>query len=155
MANKLTDPETIGLIKYGNIDPKVKHILQTAHIKYRKVFDKDLSEGYNGYFGQHVCKLNWSSLQRPEAKKVPIANYDHDLKGVMQEICDDLTQQGVLKIPQEHNICVQSVCPSFLKRKRRAADTPKQTYERRLPPAYQLWTDQSTYQEYPFSHGNT
>ena len=43
----------------------------------------------------------------------------------MQEICDDLMQQGVLKVPQEHNICVQSVCPSFLKRKRRAADTPK------------------------------
>ena len=43
----------------------------------------------------------------------------------MQEICDDLTSQGVLKVPQEHNICVQSVCPSFLRRKRRAADVPK------------------------------
>ena len=72
-----------------------------------------------------MCKLNWSSLHKPQAKKVPITNYDHNLKGIMQDICDDLTQQGVLKIPQEHNICVQSVCPSFLKRKRRAADTPK------------------------------
>ena len=43
----------------------------------------------------------------------------------MQEIYDELTQQGVLKIPQDHNICVQSVCPSFLKKKRRAADIPK------------------------------
>ncbi len=43
----------------------------------------------------------------------------------MQEICDDLTQQGVLKIPQQHNIRVQSVCTSFLKRKRRAANKPK------------------------------
>ena len=43
----------------------------------------------------------------------------------MQEICDDLTQQGVLKVPQEHNIRVQSVCPSFLKRKQRAANIPK------------------------------
>ena len=42
----------------------------------------------------------------------------------MQEICDELTTQGVLKIPQ-HNIIIQSVCPSFLKRKRRAADKPK------------------------------
>ena len=72
-----------------------------------------------------MCKLNWSSLHKPQAKKVPITNYDHNLKGIMQDICDDLTQQGVLKIPQEHNICVQSVCPSFLKRKRRVADTPK------------------------------
>ena len=59
------------------------------------------------------------------AHKVPIVNYNHDLKGVMQEICDELTTQGVLKIPQQHNILVQSVCPSFLKRKRRAADKPK------------------------------
>ena len=28
-------------------------------------------------------------------------------------------------MPQEHNICVQSVCPSFLKRKRQAADVLK------------------------------
>lgn len=58
-------------------------------------------------------------------RKIPIANYDHELKGVLQEICDDLTQQEVLKIPQEHGIQVQSVCPSFLKRKRRAAEKPK------------------------------
>ena len=42
----------------------------------------------------------------------------------MQEVCDELTQQGVLKIPQEHNIKVQSVCLSFLRRKRRAKDKP-------------------------------
>ena len=48
----------------------------------------------------------------------------HELKGVMQKICDELTDQGVLKIPQQHNIIVQSVCPSFLRRKRKAANTP-------------------------------
>ena len=42
----------------------------------------------------------------------------------MQDICDELTDQGVLKVPQHHNIIVQSVCPSFLRRKRKAADTP-------------------------------
>ena len=42
----------------------------------------------------------------------------------MQEVFDELTEQGVLKIPQEHNIKVQSVCPSFLRRKRRAKDKP-------------------------------
>ena len=68
-ANKLTDSETIGLIKYGNIDPKVKHILQTAHLKYRKVFDKDLSEGYNSYFGQHICKLNYHHFKDRKLRK--------------------------------------------------------------------------------------
>ena len=63
-------------------------------------------------------------MQRPTARKIPIAGYSHELKGVMQEICDDLTDQGVLKVPQQHNIIVQSVCPSFLRRKRKAADIP-------------------------------
>ena len=47
------------------------------------------------------------------------------MKGILQVVYDDLTQQGVLKIPQDHDILVQSVCPSFLKRKRRAMDKPK------------------------------
>ena len=99
--------------------------LKTAHRKYRDTFNKDLSHGYNGFVGQHQCCLNWTSQQRPEARKVPIASYHHNMKGIMQEICDDLTSQGVLKIPQQHNILVQSVCPSFLKCKRRAANIPK------------------------------
>ena len=125
VPDKLTDAETIDLIKFGKTEPKVKQMLDAAHRQNRQVFDKDLTGGYNHYFGKHICKLNWISLQRPEARKIPIANYDHDLKGVMQELCDELTQQGVLKIPQEHNILVQSVCPAFLQRKRRAADIPK------------------------------
>ena len=32
-AEKLTDAKTIGLIKYGQIDPKIKHLLHTAHNK--------------------------------------------------------------------------------------------------------------------------
>ena len=64
-------------------------------------------------------------MQWPDARKVPVANYDHDLKGIMQELCDHLTNQNVLKIPQEHNMFVHSVCPSFLQRKRRARYTPK------------------------------
>ena len=76
---KFTDAETIGLIKVGKTDTKTKNLLDAAHSKHRRVFDKDLSGGYSGYFGHHVCKLNWTSLQRPEARKVPIANYDHSL----------------------------------------------------------------------------
>ena len=33
---------------------------------------------------------------------------------------DELTEQNVLLIPQEHNIKVQAVCPSFIQRKQRA-----------------------------------
>ena len=110
---------------FGEVQKQVRRILDSAHMEFREVFNRDLSGGYNHRYGRHECKLNWSSLQRPQARKVPIANYDHDMKGIMQELCDDLTNQKVLKIPQEHGIFVQSVCPSFLQRKRRAANKPK------------------------------
>lgn len=99
-------------------------MLDAVHRKFRRVFSKDLTAGYNGHFGPHKCQLNWASDQMPEARKIPIANYNHKLKSVMQEVCDELTTQGVMKIPQEHSIKVQSVCPSFLRRKRRAKDKP-------------------------------
>ena len=124
-VDKLSQPETTGGIKFGDIQPDVKKIIDQAHNIYKGVFDKDLTNSYNHYFGKHVCKLNWASLQRPDARKVPVVNYDHDLKGIMQELCDHLTNQNVLKIPQEHNMFVHSVCPSFLQRKRRAMNTPK------------------------------
>ena len=74
LIDKLTDAETIGLIKYGKIDSNIKCLLDTAHLKHRKVFDKDLSGSYNGYFGHHTSRLNWSSLQHPTAQKVLVAN---------------------------------------------------------------------------------
>ena len=88
---KLTDTETIGLIDCSRSEPKPKQVLNAAHIQFCTVFDKDLTGGYNGHFGKHLCKLNWSSLQQPIAKKVPVANYNHNLKGIIQDICDDLT----------------------------------------------------------------
>ena len=54
-----------------------------------------------------------------------VANYDHNLKGLMQEMCDHLIEQGVLGISQEENVQVQAVCPSFLERKQRGKDKPK------------------------------
>ena len=124
LPTPLPDSETISQIKIGNTTTEIKETLDKLHRQYRKVFGSDLTGGYNGYFGPHKCHLNWASDQRPEARKIPIANYNSELKAVMQEICDDLTAQGVLKIPQNHNIRVQSVCPSFLRRKRKAKDKP-------------------------------
>merc|ERR1712240_995562 len=49
----LTDTETIDSIKIENTSADIKDLLQAAHRKYRKVFSKDLSGGYNGFFGHH------------------------------------------------------------------------------------------------------
>ena len=105
--------------------PQAKQIIISAHETYKKTFNKDLSKGYNNFYGKHVCNLNWASKERPTASKVQVPNYDHDLKVLQQEVMDELTDQNVLMVPQEHNIDVQSVCPSFLQRKQRAKGKPK------------------------------
>ena len=59
---------------------------------------------------------NWASKDRPQANKLKVANYDHSLNGLLQEVADELTRQGVLGDPQEMGVTVQTVCPAFLQR---------------------------------------
>ena len=99
-------------------------IIHAAQDKYSAVFNSDLSQGYNGASGTHVCRLNWSGDTRPTTDQVRMVNYSHELKQLHQAVCDDLTNQQVLGIPQEHNINVQFVCPSFLRRKPKAKGKP-------------------------------
>ena len=108
-----------------DINEDARDIIQQVHLTHGEVFNKDLRGGYNGFYGKHECNLNWASSERPLASKVRVPSYDHQMKGLQQEVMDELTRQGVLLIPQEHNITVQSVCPSFLQRKQRAKDKAK------------------------------
>ena len=101
------------------------NIIQNVHANFSQFFDKDLTTGYNGFFGKHYCRLNWATAERPSANKERIPNYNHALKGLQQDLMDDLTDQGVLLIPQEYDIKVQAVCPSFIQRKQRAKNEPE------------------------------
>jgi hypothetical protein len=106
------------------VTPDAAAMLQQAHAQYAQVFNNDLTQGYNGAYGPHTCKLNWASEKRPTADQVRVVSYSHDLKQLHQLVCDELTEQNVLGIPQEHNVNVQFVCPSFLRRKPKAKNKP-------------------------------
>ena len=121
----ISEENPIALIHQGKMSKEAKEVIDHAHNEFASVFNKDLTTGYNGFYGKHECSLNWATSERPLASKVRVPSYDHDLKGLQQEVMDDLTAQGVLLIPQEHGIHVQSVCPSFIQRKQRAKDKPK------------------------------
>jgi hypothetical protein len=107
-----------------NVPEHVVTSIQQAHTQFSAVFDKDLTGGYNGAFGPHVCHLNWAGDTRPTADQVRMVSYSHDLKQLHQAVCDELTDQQVLGIPQENNVTVQFVCPSFLRRKPKAKSKP-------------------------------
>ena len=59
----LSDYETIDTIKIGDTTTDIKELLQATHRRFRKVFSKDLTGGYNGYYGRHECRLNWATAQ--------------------------------------------------------------------------------------------
>ena len=123
---KSEKPDYTDLISFGKgIEPDVKEAFDEIHAKHKEVFNKDLTSGYNDFYGHHRCKLNWSSNERPAASKVRVPHYNHELQGLQQELMDDLTEQGVLLVPQEHDVIIQAVCPSFLQRKQRAKDKPQ------------------------------
>ena len=73
------------------INNESKEIIDKAHSTYKEVFIKDLRGGYNMFYGKHECDLNWASSERPAATKVKIPGYDHQLKGLQQELMDKLT----------------------------------------------------------------
>ena len=58
-----SDSETIDTINLENTQDNVKDLLRAAHVQYRRVFSKDLMGGYSGYYGKHICRLNWASSQ--------------------------------------------------------------------------------------------
>ena len=82
--------QNIGLISHNRaVSEEANKIIDQVHSKFHAVYNKDLTEGYNGYYGPHKCQLNWASSERPPASKVKIPSYDHDLKGIQQELMDD------------------------------------------------------------------
>ena len=124
--NTMVPVTKVDQIDLSNINNSLaKQIILDAHDKYQDVFNKDLSKGYNNFFGKHVCRLNWATAERSSADKVRVPSYNHGLKSLQQELMDDLTDQGVLLIPQDHNKQVQSVCPSFIQRKQKAKNKPE------------------------------
>ena len=92
------------MIDTSNIQEDEIHELINNHEQYSVVFDKDLTHGYNNFYCLHERSLNWTPTERPSATRVHTPNYDHDLNILQQEVMDDLTDQNVLLIPQEHNI---------------------------------------------------
>ena len=120
------EKEHIKNITYGaDIKDKVLTKLKRAHSDMSEVFNESLDRGYNHYYGKHECRLNWAGENGPQSNKPSVVNYKHTLNGLLQEVADNLTRQGVPADPQELGISVQAVCPAFLQRKKRAKDKIK------------------------------
>ena len=96
--------------------------LDTMLRKHNKVFNQDLSGGYNHHSGPHFCKLKFANLERPSSKKAICVQYNSHMNTLLQKVCDELTDSKVLGIPQHENVEVQYIMPCFLRKKQKAKD---------------------------------
>ena len=97
---------------------KLLHNIQNC----KEIFNKDLTGGYNQSSGKHYCNLNWANQEKPISRKVICPNYNTNLNYLLQEVCDELTNAGVLGVPQEDGVIIQHVSPCFLRKKQKAKD---------------------------------
>ena len=102
-----------------------KHLqikLTDAHTKFSKVFEPDLSLGYNGFSGSHFVRLHFADENRPQMNKCKIPRWAGKNDALKQRKMDSLEQQGVLIDPYKLNIRIKMVSPSFLRVKARAKE---------------------------------
>ena len=91
-------------------------IFKMINQKYHKVYNGDLSIGYNGASGP--CTADWDFIQEPPVShsKVPIYAKEDQLYKLQLKV-DHLYHQGIVKKPQDLDINLKLVNPIMLVKK--------------------------------------
>ena len=92
--------------------------LQMIHKVNHRVFDNDLTEGYNHHAGEFYARFTFTT--KPPPTRVFVPQYNKRCSSIQQAKCDELEAQGVLVDPKTHGIPVLHVSPSWIQQKGRA-----------------------------------
>ncbi len=104
-----------------NLDPdcilpdKVRREMSSIMIKYDSVFDPNI-KGYNHSAGHFEAVVNMGPVQPPQ-RKGRCPQYSRDKLVELQETFDKLQANGVFCRPEDMNITVEYLNPSFLVKK--------------------------------------
>lgn len=90
---------------------KFCHILT----KYDSIFDPHFL-GYNGATEKFECRINMGPVQPPQ-RKGRLPQYSRTQLQELQQKCDDLEAMGILRKPEDVDISVEYLNPSFLVKK--------------------------------------
>ena len=82
---------------------------------YDHVFDRDI-KGYNGAAGSFEAKVNMGPVEPPQ-RKGRLPQYARDQLQELQAKFDELEKLGVFKRPEDVNVSVEYLNPSFLVKK--------------------------------------
>ena len=117
----IVDPD--GILAASEEGEKAIRTLKIINQKYHKVYNGDLSIGYNGASGP--CLADWDFIQEPPVShsKVPIYAKEDQLYKLQLKV-DHLYHQGIVKKPQDLDLNLKLVHPIMLVKKGSAKDKP-------------------------------
>ena len=95
--------------------PTLKERFISLHAEHDEVFDLAF-KGYNGFLGPFQAVVNMSPTQPPQ-RKGRLPQYARNRLVELQEKFDELEALGVFKRPEEVNVNVEYLNPSFLVKK--------------------------------------
>ena len=82
------------------------------HSRYDNVFNSKIGK-YNDASGRIRASINMGAIE-PPPQKARLPSYDSNKMKLLQQKMDELEQIGVLAKPEDTNVKVENVSPSFL-----------------------------------------
>ena len=91
--------------------------LKEIHLRNLSAFNEDMLEGFRDTANPYRATFTFRKENRPPPFKIWVPNFNRRCQDLLQAKCDQLEQQGVLVDPQQHNIPIRHVSPSFITQK--------------------------------------
>ena len=114
----------------SDVPQKVKERLNAIHKAHASVFNSDISEGYNGYSGDHVVDFNFINNIPPPVQHGCVPSYTSRQDQVlMQAKIDQLETMGVVAKANDVGIIPKFASPTLLVQKNSVRDLGKEKYD--------------------------
>ena len=105
--------------------------LNSLHMKYRDVFNGDLTEGYNGKSGNYEVDFNWIQNTRPPVNNTRFPSFCNkkEDKDLLQAMIDKLESQYKCAKAKDLGIIPRFASPVMLVKKNKIKSLPPGTYD--------------------------
>ena len=99
----------------SRLSPSMRALFEEENLKYDELFEPSIGR-YNDASGKVRARVNLGKVV-PPTRKLHVPQYDKNNLDLLQEKFDELERQGVFARPEDVNVVVEHVSPSFLVKK--------------------------------------
>ena len=111
-------------INTSALSPSQLQQLSDLHLTHIKVFDGDLRDGYTNAKDPYEASFTFKKESMAPPYKIWCPEYNTRCKDLMQAVCDNLENQGVLTDPKSNAVPIRTVSPCMIRQKARAKHKP-------------------------------